>query len=83
MSLIFLAARDGQPTVFFLNGRGSYSDVRRVSLSEALAKFDRYAAWINAGNGGPVDEARPEFRSAIGTAHRLAVATLEREGGAA
>jgi hypothetical protein len=62
MSLILPASHNGQPTVFFLNGRGSYSDVRRVSLSEALAKFDRYTAWINAGNGGPADEARPEFR---------------------
>ena len=83
MSLIFLATRNGQTTVFFLNGRGSYSDARRVSLNEALATYDRYAAWIEAGNGGPADDARPEFRLAIGTAYRLAVATLDLHNGGA
>lgn len=76
MSLILRGVLRGQPTVFFFNGRGGYSDVRLVSRDEALAAFDRYAEWVAAGKGGRNDDADPKWRAMVIEAHREAIAAL-------
>lgn len=66
----------GKPTVFFFNGRGGYSDVRLVSLDEAMTAFDDYVAWVAAGNGGKNDDADPKWRQIAIEAHRVATDAL-------
>lgn len=52
---------------FFMNGRGGYYELGRVSLAETLRRFDVYADWVKAGNGSPrdIEDATPKTRSMI------------------
>ncbi|MFC3207395.1 hypothetical protein [Aquamicrobium soli] len=58
--------------VWFANGRGSHSRFGEVTLEEALASFDRFSEWVEAGNGGEEDDASPENRDLLIRAYGLA-----------
>ncbi len=49
------------------NGRGGIARLGAKSLADVLAGFDRYVAWVNAGNGNSDDResATPEMRAFI------------------
>lgn len=53
--------------IYFPNGRGCIARLGAKSLAEVLAGFDRYVAWVKAGNGNRDDResATAETRALI------------------